>query len=143
MALMAVTSGQQKHGTQTLARSRGKIVRSSRRKGLHQWWCNDVSDQSLLTSAATIYEIGAPGGTCTHTLPADNGLLFYSATGALLNEDFRFQIANSFNSFCILKSAICIEMVGGAGNAPVVTSDVIFFDTGFTDRQSGHLPGRS
>ena len=31
-------------------------------------------------------------------------------------------------------------MVGGAGNAPVVTSDVIFFDTGFTDRQPGHLP---
>jgi len=26
---------------------------------------------------------GAPGGTCTHTLPADNGLLFFSATGAL------------------------------------------------------------
>src|SRR5580693_6612131 len=27
-------------------------------------------------------EIGAPSGTCTHNLPADNGLLFYSATGA-------------------------------------------------------------
>lgn len=25
---------------------------------------------------------GAPGGTCTRTLPADNGLLFYSATRA-------------------------------------------------------------
>ncbi len=37
-------------------------------------------------------EIGASGGTCTHTLPADNGLLFYSATEA--------------------------EMVGSAGNAP-------------------------
>ena len=30
--------------------------------------------------------------------------------------------------------------MGGAGNAPVVTSDVIFFDTGFTDRQSGRRP---
>ena len=27
-------------------------------------------------------EIGALDGTCTHTLPADNGLLFYSATRA-------------------------------------------------------------
>jgi hypothetical protein len=27
-------------------------------------------------------KIGAPGGTCTRTLPADNGLLFYSATRA-------------------------------------------------------------
>ena len=27
-------------------------------------------------------EIGALGGTCTHTLPADNGLLFSSATRA-------------------------------------------------------------
>ena len=27
-------------------------------------------------------EIGASDGTCTHTLPADNGLLFYSATEA-------------------------------------------------------------
>jgi hypothetical protein len=31
-------------------------------------------------------------------------------------------------------------MVGGAGNAPVVTSDVLFCDTGFTDRQPEHLP---
>ena len=37
-------------------------------------------------------------------------------------------------------SAFCVKMVGGAGNAPVVTSDVIFFDTGFTDRQPEHLP---
>src|ERR1041385_2266064 len=27
-------------------------------------------------------EIGAPGGTCAHSLPADNGLLFCSATRA-------------------------------------------------------------
>jgi hypothetical protein len=32
------------------------------------------------------------------------------------------------------------KMVGGAGNAPVVTSGVIFFDTGFTDQQPDHLP---
>src|SRR5215472_9197206 len=31
-------------------------------------------------------------------------------------------------------------MVGGAGNAPVVTSGVIFFDTGFTDQQPDRLP---
>src|SRR5881296_2443658 len=35
---------------------------------------------SLETAAAS--EIGAPGGTCTHNLPADNGLLFYSAPRA-------------------------------------------------------------
>jgi hypothetical protein len=33
-----------------------------------------------------------------------------------------------------------MKMVGGAGNAPVVTSDVLFFDTGFTDRQPDRLP---
>jgi hypothetical protein len=32
--------------------------------------------------AATPRADGAPGGTCTRTLPADNGLLFYSATEA-------------------------------------------------------------
>ena len=32
--------------------------------------------------AATLRADGAPGGTCTHILPADNGLLFYSATEA-------------------------------------------------------------
>jgi hypothetical protein len=32
--------------------------------------------------AATPRADGAPDGTCTHTLPADNGLLFYSATRA-------------------------------------------------------------
>src|SRR5882762_2919500 len=30
-----------------------------------------------------MFENGAPGGPCTHTLPADNGLLFCSATGAM------------------------------------------------------------
>src|SRR5881409_1247235 len=33
-------------------------------------------------SRGKIYKIGALDGTCTHTLPADNGLLFYSATRA-------------------------------------------------------------
>ena len=58
-------------------------------------------------------EIGASGGTCTHTLPADNGLLFYSATEA--------------------------EMVGSAGNAPVVGSGS-FEDTAYTVRQPDHFP---
>lgn len=35
-----------------------------------------------LPGAAAASEIGALDGTCTHTLPADNGLLFYSATRA-------------------------------------------------------------
>jgi hypothetical protein len=58
---------------------------------------------------------GGPEGTRTLSLPADNGLLWLV--------ELRIQ-----------------KMVGGAGNAPVVTSDVIFFDTGFTDRQPGRLP---
>src|SRR6266513_6207313 len=33
-----------------------------------------------LSPAARFTKIGALDGTCTHTLPADNGLLFYSAT---------------------------------------------------------------
>jgi hypothetical protein len=44
-------------------------------------------------------EIGALDGTCTHTLPADNGLLFYSATRA------RWRALQ--------------RLVGSAGNAPV------------------------
>ena len=55
--------------------------------------------ETLGIGLAVRFEIGASGGTCTHTLPADNGLLFYSATEA--------------------------EMVGSAGNAPVVTSGFI------------------
>jgi hypothetical protein len=35
-----------------------------------------------------------------------------------------------------------MKLVGGAGNAPVVTSGVIFFDTPFTDRQPDHVPVR-
>ena len=35
-----------------------------------------------LSPAARFTKIGALDGTCTHTLPADNGLLFYSATRA-------------------------------------------------------------
>ena len=58
---------------------------------------------------------GGSEGTRTLSLPADNGLLWLV--------ELRIQ-----------------QLVGGAGNAPVVTSDVIFFDTGFTDRQPGHLP---
>src|SRR5689334_18798256 len=38
---------------------------------------------SILHSAIRIPHLnGALDGTCTHTLPADNGLLFYSATRA-------------------------------------------------------------
>jgi hypothetical protein len=38
--------------------------------------------ETLGISLAVRIEIGASGGTCTHTLPADNGLLFNSATEA-------------------------------------------------------------
>ena len=38
--------------------------------------------ETLGISLAVSSEIGALEGTCTHTLPADNGLLFYSATRA-------------------------------------------------------------
>ena len=38
--------------------------------------------ETLGISLAVRFEIGALDGTCTHTLPADNGLLFYSATRA-------------------------------------------------------------
>jgi hypothetical protein len=38
--------------------------------------------ETLEISLAVSSEIGALDGTCTHTLPADNGLLFYSATRA-------------------------------------------------------------
>ena len=38
--------------------------------------------ETLGISLAVRLEIGAPGETCTHSLPADNGLLFYSAMGA-------------------------------------------------------------
>ena len=47
---------------------------------------NRTSTLRVTTGWTTIIrlssEIGAPGGTCTHILPADNGLLFYSATEA-------------------------------------------------------------
>ena len=39
-------------------------------------------EASQLPGTAAALEIGALDGTCTHTLPADNGLLFYSATRA-------------------------------------------------------------
>jgi hypothetical protein len=42
--------------------------------------CGDEAWQ--LPGPAAASEIGALDGTCTHTLPADNGLLFYSATRA-------------------------------------------------------------
>ena len=55
--------------------------------------------ETLGISLAVRSEIGEPGGICTLNPPADNGLLFYSATEA--------------------------EMVGSAGNAPVITSGFI------------------
>jgi hypothetical protein len=64
--------------------------------------------ETLGIGLAVRFEIGASGGTCTHTLPADNGLLFYSATEA--------------------------EMVGSAGNAPA-RHFRLFFVT--PDLQSG------
>ena len=86
MALTSVSSGQEKRRTPTLARSCGKLVQ----------------------------KIGAPGGTCTHTLPADNGLLFCSATGAMKWWEALVMLQSS------LPTVIC--------------------DTGFTDRQPDHLP---
>ena len=59
---------------------------------------------------------GAPDGTCTHTLPADNGLLCDSATEA-------FERGTKNNS------AFRVYMVGSAGNAPVRPLPVMFSDT--------------
>ena len=64
--------------------------------------------ETLGIDLAVRFEIGASGGTCTHTLPADNGLLFYSATEA--------------------------KMVGSAGNAPARHFRVYFATP---DLQSG------
>ena len=73
-----------------------------------------------------ILEIGAPGETCTHSLPADNGLLFCSATGAPKS---KFEIRNSK-----------IKLVGSAGNAPVRLFRHIFYDARFTVERPDHFP---
>jgi hypothetical protein len=39
-------------------------------------------EASQLPGTAAAWEIGALDGTCTHSLRADNALLFYSATRA-------------------------------------------------------------
>ena len=69
--------------------------------------------ETLGIGIAVRFEIGALDGTCTHTLPADNGLLFYSATRA--------------------------KMVGSAGNAPVVASGFILRHPIYS-RAAGSLP---
>ena len=60
-----------------------------------------------------VARFGAPGRTCTGTLPADNGLLFYSATGA-----------KWWEVLVMLQSSL----------------PTVICDTGFTDRQPEHLP---
>ena len=54
---------------------RAKIFRESSEWGI-------ALPKTLGHGGAARFEIGAPGETCTHSLPADNGLLFYSATEA-------------------------------------------------------------
>lgn len=56
---------------------------------------------------------GGPDGICTHSLPADNGLLPW------------FELR--------------VQMVGSAGNAPVVASGLLG-DTRVTAGQAGHFP---
>ncbi len=66
---------------------------------------------------------GAPGGTCTHTLPADNGLLFFSATGAFEMQNAQCKMHPSsilHYAFPILHSAL-----GVAGNAPALGTDLV------------------
>src|SRR3989475_12629608 len=65
---------------------------------------------------------------------------FLFSYGSLLNAEFgtrnvECRSRQSLGKFRTPHSQL--GLVGGAGNAPVVPSDVIFFDTGFTDRQSG------
>ena len=77
-------------------------------------------------------EIGASGGTCSHTLPADNGLLFYSATEAKwlvepkLNKMHDVRLcALRFDATAFARhSGNERRLVGSAGNAPVVASDI-------------------
>jgi hypothetical protein len=71
-------------------------------------------------------EIGALGGTCTHNLPADNGLLFYSATRAKWWEVLvTLQSVASDTLFCDSRFTVgqpdhFPELVAGVGVAPTV-----------------------
>ena len=56
-------------------------VRTEHTGDLFSWGMRDPHTLNL-SPAARFTKIGALDGTCTHTLPADNGLLFYSATRA-------------------------------------------------------------
>jgi hypothetical protein len=50
--------------------------------------------------------IDAPGRTCIHTLPADNRLLFCSATGAIQMQNANYKV-QEHRPFCTLHSALC------------------------------------
>ena len=64
--------------------------------------------------AATLRADGGPEGTRTLSLPADNGLLWL----------FELRIRNWWEALVMLQSSL----------------PTFVFDTGFTDRQPGHLP---
>ena len=80
--------------------------------------------ETLGIGIAVRFEIGALDGTCTHTLPADNGLLFYSATRA-----------KWFTKPKLGER----RLVGSAGNAPVVASGFILRHPIYS-RVAGTLP---
>ena len=79
-----------------------------------------------------LHSNGAPGGTCTHTLPADNGLLFCSATGAINRNSkmkwwevlvtLQFVSSDTYFVTLDLQSSgriTSLKMVAGTGVAPV------------------------
>src|SRR5690349_13691870 len=79
-----------KFGPPSLKLWRATIFRSDRKASPSEGW-SERQDFHLrprgpkpraLKTELRSEKIGAPDGTCTHTLPADNGLLFYSATRA-------------------------------------------------------------
>ena len=84
----AVTWSQARHVAATL---RGVAPAYWERKPGAFFLCGDEAWQ--LPGAAAASEIGALDGTCTHTLPADNGLLFYSATRAFFSAKCRVESA--------------------------------------------------
>ena len=84
--------------------------------------------------APTLRADGGPEGTCTLSLPADNGLLRSLSYGSeLARQAVAWQVVKW--SPPSLKASVGSpreprrsgrRLVGGAGNAPVVTSDVCF-----------------
>ncbi len=79
----------------------------------HKRRSGETRDPTLEMVLREVRQNGAPGGTCTRTLPADNGLLSYSATGA-----------KWWEALVMLQSSL----------------PTVIFDTGFTDRQPDRLP---